>query len=363
MAAAPCLCLSLSLQLATAHAREAPVGVDTAVADATLVIGIDPRLALSIDDVTTVLRSHLAGTGLTPEVRMLDADALALPTAWAEQRLRGATGARAVFWVVADAGDVATLHLWLPGDAGAWARTLPDEHDRDARTESIGVMVRAMATSIEVASPAVPPPAPAATTIVAAPPSPPPVVRPPPRTHVDLALGYLGSNLADRAPWQSGPSLRAQLVHPSRASVALGLAWAPSQHAGDALTITRVAIDASAGVMLRPQRRVRPSILVGGVIEAMGWGLRGFGRGWGLRAAVTAAAGLDVALSPRVGLVALARIDAWLRNATLVVDGPTGREPLLRGHPAAAAVFLGVRVRLGGEFLHPRAPRPRHGDR
>ncbi|MBK6923393.1 MAG: hypothetical protein IPH07_38750 [Deltaproteobacteria bacterium] len=365
MAIGAWLCLSLSLQLATARAPGA--GSAAAIGDpieaATVVVGVDPRLGLSIDDVTVALRSHLAGTALVPDVRPLDGDALRDPTAWAEHRLHETPGARAVFWVVADDG-IATLHLWLPGDAGAWARTLPDVDDRDAQTESIGVMVRGMATSIEAASTAVEPAVPPEPARVPVDESPTPTqVVAPPRSHVDVALGYLGSNLADRAPWQSAPALRAHLVHPSRATVALGLAWAPPQHAGDALTITRVGIDAAVGVTLRPGRRVRPSILIGGVIEAMGWELRGFGRGWGLRAAVTAGGGIDVALTARVGLTALARVDAWCRNATLVVDGPTGRERLLRGHPAAATAFLGIRVRLGGEFLHPRRPSARHGDR
>lgn len=329
-------------------------------------VGLVPALALDPVEMSAVLRSHLAQTGLEAEVELLDEQAAADPARWAAS----GTPARAVFWLVPDGPDALRLQLWLPGDAGAWSRTLPREADTQALLESIGVMVRTMATSIEptptpVASP---PPSPVVTKV--APPAPPPRRR----TFVDLALGYAGSNVADAAPWHSAVAARAHVVAPFGLTALVGVTWAPPQRATTtpASTLQRIGVELGLGATFRREARVQPWVGGAALIEALGWRVRDVdaGRGWAARIGVAAAGGIDVALSRRVGIVAIGRVDVWAHNANLVVVENARRRTLLRAHPVAGTAWVGVRVRLGRTFfgpdgpsrtfLHPSAARPRH---
>ncbi len=324
-------------------------------------LGVDPAAGLDHDALTAVLRSHLSNTGLALELVTLDADAAARPGPWASAR--AASEARAVFVLSAEPGGGVRLQLTLPGDGGAWSRSLPqgDDDDDDATMESIGVMVRAMATSIEpvaIAAPREPPPP--------GPAPPRPVTATAPATaqhgpHVDLALGYAGSNVSAHAPWHSALALRAHVVALRRLTAMLGAAWAPTQRAGSTIAVARVALDVGLGATGRPGARVRPWLGGGLTLEALGWRVVDAAQGWGARVGVHAVAGLDVALSRRVGLLFAARLDVWCRNARIVIDPPQGRRELLRGHPAALAAFAGVRVRLGRSLVHPPRPPVRHG--
>lgn len=323
-----------------------------------VLVGIAPGVRLDPVEVATVLRSHLADTGLDVGVETL-ADATArAPHAWAEQVRSGDRALRAVFTVeLAEAGAI-RLQLWLAGDAEGWARTLPpgDDDDDDALLESLGVMVRTMATTIEAERPApavvVPAPiVPPAPVVVA------PVASKRARIGGAIGLGYVGGNVADRSPWMSGVAARGHLVIGSRLTALLGVAFAPTQRAADATRVQRVTIDAGVGATLRPGRRVAPILGAVVVAEAIGWEVREVrrNRGWAARVGAGALVGLDVALVGRLGLLAIARADVWARNATLVLDTPAGRQTLLRGHPVAATAFVGLRLALG-EFYHPTGP-------
>jgi hypothetical protein len=269
-----------------------------------------------------------------------------------------------VFVLVGASDGGLHLQLTLPGDRGAWTRTLPATDEPDARFESIGVVMRAMATSIE-ARPAASSPthAPAPSPVAPTPAEVMPTASPRHAASVDLGLGYTGTHVSDDAPWHSAVALRAHVLARPRLATLLGVAWSPGQDAADPLTLSRVTFDAGVAAMLRPRARARPLLGGGVTAEALGWTVIGGEAGWGARVAVHVLAGVDAALSPRVGLVALARLDAWCRNARIVIDTPEGRRLITRGHPAAAAAFVGLRLRLGGRFLHPSRAGDRHGGR
>lgn len=366
----------LALVLAGAPPSSAPVvdrSVDPIVAAPTsatddaaapvVIVGVAPTLGLAEDDVRAVLSSHLAGTGLALEVTTLSTDDARAPESWA--RGVDVPGLRAAFWLTPEGADAVRLQLWLPGDAGAWGRALPSGDDGDALLESIGVMVRSMATSIEpTARPVAPPPP-----VVVAPPSPAPQATAPPRTRarIDASLGYVGGNVTGSIPWHSGVGLRVHAILPRGATPMLGVAWAPPVGGPDdpPTTLTRVAIDLGLAATLRRDARVQPIVGGAAVVEAVGWRVRDVaeGRGWAARFGLAAVAGLDVSVSRRVGLLLLGRADAWVANATLVLEGPSGRSTLLRAHAVGGLVWAGLRVRLRGSFFHPNHARTRHRGR
>ncbi len=361
----------LALVLASAPPSPAPVAdrvVDPivavptpdAAAEPVVLVGVAPALGLAEDDVRAVLSSHLAGTGLALEVTMLTIDDARAPETWA--RDLDVPGLRAAFWLTPEGEDAVRLQLWLPGDAGAWGRALPSGDDGDALLESIGVMVRSMATSIDTA---VRPPAPPPVVAVAPPtPAPQATAAPRPRARIDAALGYVGGNVSRSIPWHSGVGLRMHAILPRGATPMLGIAWAPSRSGpGDPpTTLMRVAVDLGLAATLRRDARVQPVVGGAAVVEAVGWRVREVaqGRGWAARFGLAAVAGLDVSVSRRVGLLLLGRADAWVANATLVLDTPSGRTTLLRAHAVSGTVWAGVRVRLHGSFFQPNRARPRH---
>jgi len=332
-------------------------------AEPVVIVGVAPTLGLVEDDVRAVLSSHLAGTGLALEVTTLTIDDARAPEAWA--RAVDVPGLRAAFWLTPEGTDAVRLQLWLPGDAGAWGRALPSGDDGDALLESIGVMVRSMATSIDpTVRPAAPPPP---AVVAPQPPTPQATAAPRRRARIDASLGYVGGNVARSIPWHSGVGLRVHAILPRGATPMLGIAWAPPVAGPDdpPTTLTRVAVDLGLAATLRRDARVQPILGGAAVVEAVGWRVRDVteGRGWAARFGLAAVAGLDVSVSRRVGLLLLGRADAWVANATLVLETPSGRDTLLRPHAVAGLVWAGLRVRLHGSFFHPNRARPRHPGR
>lgn len=339
--------------VATASAAEAREG-------GTVVIAI-PEADAVLGDATLrpALASHFADTRFVPELRRLPEGDILEHLVWAEsagaEREPEGAAAHAVLWVETGRDGAQQLYLLQPSSGRVWVRALPMASEPEVAAESLGVMVRALALGLEAGEPV------GMREVVIERPAadaqapegegegelPPPLERA--RPEVLVAVGYHGSSVSSDRRWHSGLEGRLGLRLPLGMLLGAGVAWSPKAAGRGAprVDLERVAIDLRGGWQWRPHPRVHPQVDASVVAEALRWALQSApalrgGRGTAWRLGVAPGAGVTVRLWRGLGLRLHAQADVWLRNADLVLRDASSQTSLMRMHPVAGRLDVGL---------------------
>lgn len=321
-----------------------------------VVVGL-PEGDPSFDTATfrDALAIHFEGTGLATEVVEVPRGTLPEHLLWASTRT-DEPDVRVVFWVEGAPAGGHRLYLMQPNSGGGlgrvWVREVPQASDPDLMLESLGVMLRALATGLDESTE----PSgmePVVVELAASQANPPPEPEPEPsrsahRVSLRVAAEYVGGNLDGRSPFASGVGARLGLDDATGALVYVGAAWmAPSSRADGAVVIQRVPVVFGGGYRFRRDADLTPTLDVGLTTEPIWWtiddrpGVRGRnGHSW--RVAVSPGGGFDWRLWRGLGVHAHVRIDVWVSDLELVIEREGRRENVFDPHPVSATLRLGL---------------------
>lgn len=359
------------------HTRADPPASARAPADAPRRVALGlAGLPPSFTDATLqrVLAGYLADLDppRTASVERLPAGDAVLPQiAWARARSRDPDVER-VLWLELRSPGPHRLHLLDPRADRVYLREL-DDADPDLLLESLGVVVRALVSSLSEGTPpgmqALDLPAPAPAPALPEPPAkdPTPTPAPPTRLHLDLALGYRASSFNAAIPAQHGVAAHFLII--ARRGLLLGLGGGylspgtSSTQAGLALAIDRVPLALRLGYRLRRDRPLHLDLdlgLVAEVVRARVVGEPPTSPRTTTTARVGLAPGLGLGWHPLLrrfgvplGLHLHLQLDVWLRDLALAVRGPGGDLVLADAAPVGATLDLALRYTFGA------ASRPR----
>jgi hypothetical protein len=335
----------------------APAGASTETEPVAIAAPSDVVVGVVADDAPfsdpmlgQVLTAAFAGTEQRPRLQTLQTGEDLLDRMdWAREVATDRT--RVVYWIEPVGDGRHRLYLFDPRTDRTWVRSLPQGSDATDVLDTTGAMIRGLTDGLPEGDPrgmerVVPPPV----EPVSPPTSPPPTKEPAPtpapkRTHVTIAASYAGTNFDASAPWQNGGALDVDVELPVSAFVRVGASMLqPARLDDPELDVWHVPIAIEVGYRFRAGKRVRPEIGGGVDVDPIFWRARESSArsGQSARVGVGPVAGLTVRLWRGLGLHVWGRLDVWAHNLELYAEDAAGRSTLLRPHPLAAFVRVGL---------------------
>lgn len=334
-------------------APEVVASADAAVSDVAFVLV--GEWDLDAEALRVVLAASLADLAIEVGVTTRPLQNVFVQFDWA-RKLAAEQPGRAVFWLVRRDADTIQLFVLPPGTELGYVRDIPFAEGGEDLAESLAVIVRGAAESLQVGPPRgmrslepepepelEPEPEPE----IAPEPEPgPPPSRSGPRLRV--GLGYLGATLASNARWQSGAGLDVGIRFPSGVGAAITVGWmsGPARDESTHLQLHRVPLGVVVGYAFDPTRRVTGRIMATGVAEVMWWrpAATSLRTGSDVRLGAGVRGDLVVRLYRGLGLVVGASALGWLRNVRVDVEESGVRRVLL--HPSR----FGGEARVGMQY-------------
>lgn len=303
-----------------------------------------------------VLAASLADLGIEVGVTSRPLQNVFVQFDWA-RKLAAEQPGRAVFWLVRLDADTIQLFVLPPGTELGYVRDIPFAEGAEDLAESLAVIVRGAAESLQVGPPRgmrslEPEPEPELEPELEPEPEPELELEPelPPRSGPRLRVGfaYLGATLASNARWQSGAGLDVGIRFPAGVGAGITAGWmtGPARDESTHLQLHRVPLGVVVGYAFDPTRRVTGRIMATGVTEVMWWrpATASLRSGADVRVGAGLRGDLVVRLHRGLGLVLGASALGWLRNVRVDVEESGVRRVVL--HPSR----FGGEVRVGLQY-------------
>jgi len=311
-------------------------------------------------DLASSMEAHLAGSGFAVEVYPLAEGSPRSRTTWAADTA-ALSDVHAVFWIE-PSGPGHRLYLLEPQSRELWARALPPTEEPEVAVEQLGIMLRSLTTHLEpggagwesaplpesVETAPDEPPASAPPTPAPAPRPEPPAPKPRLGPWLGLEVGYTGSNLDDRAPWQHGVGGFFDVELRVGAFLRWGAAYVQpdTRNVVVPTKLRRLPLTLSTGYRFRERWRMRAELSVTLVAEVFWWtsedtpAARGVSGTQG-RLALAPGAGVRWRVWRGLGIYVRGRADLWVINLDLEA-AVTPPASVLSAHPVAGVAEAGL---------------------